>query len=832
MGQIADGHNKERGTAWTADLIQDFRFGLRTLFKYRSFTVVTVATLALGIAGCTAIFSLVNAVLIRSLPYGEPSRLVYIFTPLAHVDLPAGVFGPTNADFSDLKSQNHSFAEMTHLQQAIYNLGVDDRVERIGAAKIDADFFKTLSAAPEIGREIDTRDEQPGSERVVVISHALWQSMFGGTPEILRRALRLNGKPYQVIGVTPADFGFPHKSDLAHGNGHIDTTDVWLPSALTPEQSTDREDFGGVAIARLKPGATLEQAQTEMATIMSRLDSLHAEDMRGWSVLVKPFLDTALGPVRPLMRLLLGAVCFVLLIACANAASLFLARAADRAHELGVRASLGARRMRLVRQMFTECLMLSTASGIVGVGLAFLFLRAILKLDPGDIPRMQDARLDISVLAFLVSVTVLTSILFGTLPALSTTRINLGELLKTRGVCGIAGNGKRARKGLVVAQVALVVLLLIGTGLLLRSYANVLAVRAGFSASTVTVNMKLNPPNDLARNGRIFFGELLHSIEQVHGVQAAGAVDYLPLSNTEGITSFELEGYPNARNQIVEQRRVTSDYLQAMQIPLLGGRGFTERDDRGNSAVAIVNQAFARKYFGAANPIQHRVRGSAEAPWLTIVGVIGDIRDANIEAAPPAQIYTPLWQQDSDEEPTVMSAYLAVRASLPEDLIVPKIRAAIRNLDPNLAIAEVSTMNDRLSQAVARRRFQTTLLTLFSGIATLLAVVGIYGLLAYSVRRRTAEIGIRMALGSSRVRVASLILREGLGLIGAGALIGLAATLLSTKLLAGFLYGVSQIDPLTFLLVPLLLILAALAACLIPSWKASRIAPMTALRHE
>ena len=832
MDQMAEDHNKERGTGWTADLIQDFRFGLRTLFKYRSFTAVTVVTLALGIAGCTAIFSLVNAVLIRSLPYGEPSRLVYIFTPLAHVELPVGVFGPTNADFSDLKSQNHSFAEMTHFQQAIYNLGADDRVERVGAARVDADFFRTLQAAPEVGREIDTSDEQLGSERVVVISHALWQSMFGGTREILGRTLRLNGKPYQVIGVTPADFGFPHKSDLVHGNGHIQTTDVWLPSALTPEQSADREDFGGVAIARLKPGATLEQAQTEMSTIMFRLDSVHSEDMRGWSALVKPFLETALGPVRPLMRLLLGAVCFVLLIACANAASLFLARAADRAHELGVRASLGAGRMRLVRQMFTECLVLSTASGIVGIGLAFLFLRAILKLDPGDVPRMQDARLDISVLVFLVSVTVLTSILFGTLPALSATRINLGELLKTGGMRGITGDGKRARKGLVVAQVALVVLLLIGTGLLLRSYANVLAVRTGFSTSAVTLNIKLNPPYNAAPKGRIFFGELLRSIEHVHGIQAAGAVDYLPLSNTEGITSFELEGYPNEKHQVVEHRGVTSDYLAAMQIPLFDGRPFMERDDQGHSAVAIVNQAFAKRYFGDVSPIQHRVRGSAEAPWLTIVGVIGDIRNTSIEATPPAQIYTPLWQQDSDEEPTVMSAYLAVRSSLPEDSIVPQIRAAIRNLDPNLAIAEVSTMNDRVSQAVARRRFQTILLTLFSGIATLLAVIGIYGLLTYSVRRRTAEIGIRMALGSSRIRVARLILQEGLGLTGAGALIGLAATLLSTKLLTGFLYGVSQIDPLTFLLVPLLLILVALAACLIPSWKASRIAPMTALRHE
>jgi putative ABC transport system permease protein len=833
MGQPAEDYYKARNAAWTEGLVQDFRFGLRTLLKHRSFTVVTILTLALGIAACTAIFTLVNAVLIRSLPYGEPSRLVYIFTPIAHVDLPFGVFGPSNADFFDLKSQSHSFAEMTHFQQAIYNLGVDDRVERIGAAKVDADFFRTLRAAPEVGREIGISDEQPGSERVVVVSHALWWSMFGGRSDVLGSTLRLNGTPYQVIGVMSEDFGFPHKSDLAHGNGHIETTDVWLPSALTPQQSEDRDDFGGVAIARLNPGVTLQAAQTEMSTIMSRLDLVHSDDMRGWSALVKPILDTALGPVRPLMRLLLGAVCFVLLIACADAASLFLARAADRAHELGVRATLGARRVRLIRQMLTESLMLSTASGVLCVGLAFLFLHAILKLDPGDVPRMQDARVDIRVMVFVVFVTVMTSILFGTLPSLSATRIDLGEPLKMSGMRGVAGNRRRVRNGLVIAQVALVVILLTGTGLLVRSYANVLAVHPGFSTSAVTVNIKLNPPYSAAQNGRIFFRELLDAIKHVRGVEAVGAVDYLPLSNTEGITSFELEGYQNQKNQIVELRRVTSDYLATMQIPLLDGRAFTERDDQGQSAVAIVNQAFAKKYFGGASPIQHRVRASTEARWLRIVGVIGDIRNTNIEATPPAQIYTPLWQADTtDQDPTVMSAYLAVRSSFPKDSIVAGIRGAVRNLDPNLAIAEVSTMNDRVSQAVARRRFQTTLLTLFSGIATFLAVVGIYGLLAYSVRQRTAEIGIRMALGSSRIRVARLILQEGLGLICAGSLIGLAAALFSTRLLTGFLYSVPRIDPLTFSLVPALLVFAALVAGLIPSWKASRIDPMNALRHE
>ena len=829
---LSGAYPKTRGAVWADDFVQDLAFGFRSLFKYRSFSIVVVCTLALGIAGCTAIFSLVHAVLVRSLPYGDPERLTYYFTPIPGIDLPAGIFGPTNADFFDLKRQSRSLVEMTHFEQAIYNLREGDRVERIGAAKVDADFFNTLQVAPEIGRVIDANDEQPGEDRVVVISQPLWRSMFAGASDILGRTLQLNGKSYDVIGVMPADFGFPHKSDLSRANGHIETTDVWLPSALTPEQVADRESFGGVALARLKPQMTVEEAQAEMNTIMSRLDLLHDEDMRGSSVLVTPFMDTALGPARPLMRLLLGAVCFVLLIACANAANLLLARAANRPHELGVRATLGAGRGRLLRQMFAESLILSCLSGLVGVGLAYAFLKALLKLDPGDVPRMQDARLDLPVMLFLVSVTILTSILFGALPSLCATRIDLGAFLKTAGIGGIAGDRRRMRTHLVVVQVALVVLLLVGTGLLLRSYVNVLAVQTGFSASTVTVSLKLNPPHTVARSGQIFTGKLVEAMKNVHGVHAAGLVNCLPLSNTEGITSIELERYPNQKKQVVEQRRVTSDYLAAMQIPLLDGRAFTEDDDQGYSSVAIVNQAFAKQYFAGASPIQHRVRGSSDTQWLTIVGEIGNVRNTSVEAVPPAQIYVPLWQKDSDEEPTAMSVYLAVRSSLSKELIVPEIRAAARSLDPNLAIAEISTMYDRVSQATARRRFQMTLLTLLSGVATFLAIVGVYGLLTYSVRQRTAEIGIRMALGSSRIRVLLLILQEGLGLIGVGILIGLAAALLSTKLLNGFLYGVPRIDPVTFLMVPTLLAFATLAACLIPSWKASRIDPMTALRHE
>jgi predicted permease len=496
-----------------------------------------------------------------------------------------------------------------------------------------------------------------------------------------------------------------------------------------------------------------------------------------------------------------------------------------------VRATLGARRGRLLRQMLTESLMLSMAAGSVGIGLAYLFIHALLKLNPGDIPRMQEAKLDLRVMAFLVLITVLTSVLSGVLPSLSATRINLAEFLKGGGTWGIVGDRKRVRNCLAIAQVALVVVLLTGTGLLLRSYANVLSVHTGFSASTVTMNVRLTPQYNFAGKRRTFVQELLDRIKSIRGVQAVGTVDCLPLSNTEGITSFAAEGYPNEKNQVVEERRVTSDYLAAMQIPLIKGRGFTDGDGPGHPSVAIVNEAFAKKYFGGSDATARHVRLADTDLWTTIVGVIGDVRNASLEAPAPPQVYTPSGQTDTDDGPA-MSIYVAVRSSLPQDAVVSEIRAAVRSLDPNLAIAEIHSMRGLETQATARRRFQTTLLTLFSAIAMFLALVGVYGLLAYSVRQRTGEIGIRMALGSSRTRVVRLVVREGLGLLGLGLLIGLAGAFALTRLLAGFLYNVPALDPLTFALVPILLFVATLVACLVPAFRAAAVDPIDALRHE
>jgi predicted permease len=835
-----------RGVAWLDDLGQDVRYGLRTLVKHRSFTVVTVLTLALGIGACTAIFSLVNAVLLRSLPYGDAEKLVYLFTPNSNFKFPvevlpsrhadvAELFGPSNADFFDLKKQSRSFAEMTIFEQANYDVGVGDRVQRTGAAKVDAEFFRTLGATPAFGRGFDERDETPGSDYVVLISHALWQEMFGGRSDVLGQTIRLNGAPYKVVGVMPEEFGYPHKSDLPFGNGEIETTQLWVPLAWTPQQKMVRDPGSGNVIARLKPGVTVREAQTEMSTIMARLDPLHDANMRGWGALVKPFRENALGPVRPLMWLLMGAVGFVLLIACGNAANLLLARAANRTHELGVRATLGARRGRLLRQMLTESLLLSAAAGVAGVGLGYCFLRLLLKLNPGAIPRMEDAGLDLRAMEFVVIATVATSVLFGVLPALSATRINVAEFLKTGGTRGVVGGRRRIRNALAIAQVSLVVVLLTGTGLLLRSYLNVLSEPIGFSGSTVTVNVRLHsqvyaefaPKYDTEQKRRAFFHDLLERLKAQGGVQAAGTVNYLPMSQSESIGDIEVEGYPNTKNEFAESRTITPGYFSAMQIPLLQGRPFTDEDASGHPEVVIVNEAFVRKYFAGRDPIGGHVRSSPNAPWIPIVGVIGDFRNLTLEAQPAPQVYCPFWQDRN-----IDGAYLAVRSVLPESAVVSEIRAAVKALDSDIAVADVHSMSDRVSQASSGRRFQTMLLMAFSGMAMLLAVVGVYGLLAYSVRQRTGEIGIRMALGASKIGVVRLILREGLTLVGVGLVIGVAAALACVRLLTGFLYGIPALDPVTFATVPMLLLVATLAACLVPGLRAAAVDPVDALRHE
>jgi putative ABC transport system permease protein len=818
---------RERGTfPWLESILQDIRYGLRTLRRSPGFTITAVLTLALGIGACTAIFSLVNAVLIRSLPYGDPSRLVYLYTPSPQIPIPPEVIGPSYADFFDLKQQSHSFASMTAFEQADFTLAAQGAVQRIGAARVDETFFATLQSTPALGRVIDANDNQPGHDKVAVIGHSLWQSAFAGSADVLSRSLVLDGASYRIVGVMQPEFQYPANSDLPYGNSRIPSTQIWIPLALTPEHKANRSPDSNVTVARLNSGVSIRQAQSEMSAIMTRLDKLHIGDRNVWGALVEGFMDNALGPVRPLMRLLLGAVSLVLLIACGNAANLLLARASGRARELGVLAALGAGR-RIVRQLLTESLLLGSAAGAIGVALAWLFLRTLPFLDPGNIPRLREASLDPRVLAFTVAVSLLTSILTGVLPALAVSRANLTDFLKTGNSRQTPGGHSRTQAALIVAQTALVVVLLAGAGLVLRSYINVLSVDTGFSPSTVTLNISLDERYTQPQQRLAFFNNLIDKLGALPGVQAVGAINSLPLSNSESLSNLWVDGFRNNPQQLVQSRRVTPGYFSAMNIPLEAGRLFASGDSSSAANTVIVNRSFANAYFADRNPVGGRIsQDERHAQWMSVVGVVADVRHTSLEEAPAPQMYLPGFQD------MFGSGYIAVRSIRPSSTVATEVRSTLHAIDPNLAITGIRTMGDLVSEASARRRFQTSLLAVFAAIALFLALVGLYSLMAYSVGRRTREVGIRMALGAQRTDVLFLVLKKAAFLLVLGLIAGLSGTWFATRAIRSFLYGVNQHDPVTIVSVCALLAVCGLVAALIPARRAASIDPMQALRTE
>ncbi|HTX76031.1 MAG TPA: ABC transporter permease [Terracidiphilus sp.] len=834
LDQVRQRTRESRGTGAVEHLRQDLRYGLRSLAKNRGFTAVFILTLALGIGSCTAIFSLMTAVIFPPLPYGNAGRLVYIYTPNPGFgQIPLDAIPPDNADFADLKRENHSLSTMTGFQQERFRLNGNG--VSLGAAAVDADFFSTLQSSPVLGRAINADDNQPGHSGVAVISHSLWQQVFGSDPAVLGKPIQLGDKTYRVIGVMPAGFHYPHRTDLDDPDSHIAETDVWVPLALTPKQRADRAltDDYGYALGRLKDGVSVSQATTDLSAIMHQLDPLHEgiAFRQGWYAYLKPFMQTLEGSARPLLLLLMGAVLFVLLIACGNAANLLLARSAGRAHELGVRATLGAGRARLVRQMLTESLLLGLGGGLAGIVLSRIFLRLLLILDPGNIPRLQQASLDGRVLAFAIAVTFLTSILAGVLPAVSASQVNLVEFLKSGGQKGVARGRNRMRASLIVAQVATVVVLLAGAGLLVRSYINLMRVPVGFNASTLS--MQLNLPESYAKpeQRQAFYQRLLSQLGSTPGTLAAGAVVNLPFGDSKGMTTFWVEGYSNQPGQLVDGAFVTPDYFSAMGMPILRGRPFTQDDVSPAPKVVIVNQAFAQKYFAGRDPIGKWVSGdqplASNKPIVSgsfVIGVVANERDWSVESPPQPQLFTPL-RDPSD-------AYVVIRSALPRKNAASSATAVLHRIDPGLTFSKIRTMHELVSEATARQRFQTVLLCIFAVMAMALALIGFYGLLAYSVNQRGAEMGVRIALGATRAHVIRLVLRQGLSLVSAGLALGLAAALGLTRLLASSLFGVSVLDPLTFIAVPALFLVATLAACLIPARRAARSDPIAVLRCE
>ncbi|HEX8720563.1 MAG TPA: ABC transporter permease [Pyrinomonadaceae bacterium] len=811
-------------------LWQDVRYGARMLRKRPGFSAVAVLTLALGIGANTAIFSVVNGLLLRPLPYADSERLAIIWThsPGANV----AQDWPSPGQFSAVKSQAGAFEDLALAQGASYNLAGEGGAERVGTVSVTSNMFALLGARPLLGRVFLPEEDAPGRPKTAVLSHGLWQRRFGADPSAVGRTLTLSGESYEVVGVMPPDFQLGY--EVLPTVGAVQQADVLLPLPLGAEGMARQGDENYNVVARLKPGATFEQARTELDLAARRLAQQFPEtypQSRAFSFSVRPLLEQVVGDVRPALLVLLGAVGFVLLIACANVANLLLARAAAREKEMAVRAAIGAGRWRIVRQLLTESLALSAVGGALGLLVAFWGLDALRALAPGNIPRLQNVALDGRVLLFTSAVTTLTGVLFGLVPALHGSRVNLGETLKEGGR-GVAGGGQRLRNALVVAEVALSLVLLVGAGLLIRSFMRVQQVEPGFDARGVaSMRLSVGGTPYQGKPSSEFYRQLLERVRRLPGVESAGLATILPLGGGIGWGSITIEGYVPATGQEAIQadhRIAGAGYFETMRVPLRGGRYFDERDAEGSTPVAIVDETMARTYWPGVDPVGRRLklgRGD-DSPWLTVVGVVGGVKQYALDTDSRVTVYLPHGQNPAG------TMYLVARTAGDAVALAPALTREARAIEPNVAAFDVKTMEQRLSDSLARRRFAMLALGLFAVVSMLLAAVGVYGVMSYAVAQRTREIGVRVALGAGKMDVLGLVLRHGMTLALLGIGIGLAGAAAVTRVMGSLLFGVSATDPLTFAAIALLLAAAAFLACYLPARRATKVDPMVALRYE
>lgn len=821
--QMKDSCRDARGVGLLESFLADVWYGLRLLRRSPSFAGLAVLTLALGIGATTAVFSLVNAVLLRDLPYSEPEQLVFLYEPIPGIpNAPLEAWGPVNGDFFTWQKESHSFADMAMFTTGGLNASLGDSAFRASGSRVTADFFRVLSVHPVLGRTVDHSDTEPGQGRVVVISNSLWRSRFGGNPHVLGKELLLDAQPYRIVGVMPPGFAFPHDTENVDTMGT--TTDLWVPWIMTPQERASRDDDPGNAIGRLRPGVSLGQAQAEIATITARFSPPFQQQHQKAAGVVRAFDQEITGGSRRPLQVFMAAVLLVLLIGCSNVAGLALAHAGGRVQEMNVRAALGASRLRLIRQLLTESLCVALAGGLLGIMAAFWTVRLVVKFHPAHIPRLDETSIDGRVLLFTICVSLASAILAGLFPAWSVSRCNLNETIKGSTTRSIKGGASRLRNGLIVAEMALTIVLLIGSGLLIHSFLKLRSVDKGFtSLSTVTAGVQLDGRYSQPQRQNEFFHTLLDRVRGLPGVQEAAAVDHVPLGGGESISQIEVEGYPFDQTTSFESRLVTPRYFAAVGMPLLEGRDFDEGDTTGRMPVIIVSRGFERRYFPGRSALGRRVHTSG---WRTIVGVVADARMRALDATPPMQFYLPLWQV-----PTGAVA-VVVRTARPPEQTASEFRSVLRNMDPALAVASVRTMAQLVSQASAGRRFQTAVLTVFGAISMFLSVLGLYGLMAYSVQDRTAEIGIRMALGAQSGSVMSLILRQGMTLWLAGITLGSVCASALTRWIRTLLFEVSPTDPLTFIGVGTMFCAVAVIACYVPARRATRIDPAISLRYE
>jgi putative ABC transport system permease protein len=803
-------------------LLQDLRYGIRKLAKNPGFTVIAVLALALGIGANTAIFSVVNAVLLRPLAYKEPGRIAMVWMDNHKLGVDQDWHSYPN--YMEYKNESQTFEDMAAYNDRSFNLtGAGDPVRVVGAWAT-ASLFSVLGVQPVLGRTFTVDEEEPGHDLVVVLSYRLWQRNFGGDRDIVGRQISLNGASRTVVGVMPATFSFPDKD-----------AELWIPLAVSPQARNNRHVLWLKAVGRLRPGVTLAQARADMSTIAGRLEQQY-DFMAGYGVNLVPIHDQIVGSVRPALLVLLGAVALVLLIACTNVANLLLVRAAAREREVAIRVALGAARRRLVRQMLTESVILGVVGGGAGLVVAALGLRVLVALAPADIPRLDQIRIDWLVLAFSMGVSLATGLIFGLVPALQASKPDLNESLKEGGRGSTGGvHRRRVRSVLVVSEVALSLLLLIGAGLMIKSFVRLQRFNLGFNPDRLlTLRLQL-PGSKYKQESQVsaFYRELLDRVQNLPGVQSAGAISTIFLTKTPVSTNFTIEGRPPAPfDQRIEVPldSVSPNYFRVMGIPLLEGREFTDDDKVGARGVVIVNQAFARRFFPDEDPIGKRfVYGEPEGPnpaWLTIVGVVADTRRTGFDAEVRPETFLPYAQTPES------SMYIVVRAASEPLHLVEAVRDTVWAIDRDQAVFSIMTMDEMLADKMSQRRFNMLLLGIFAGAALTLATVGIYGVLSYSVTQRTHEIGVRIALGAGRTNVLAMVVGQGMLLAVVGIGLGLTASIFLTRLMAGLLFGVSATDSATFVVISLLLGGVALAASAIPALRATRVDPILALRYE
>ena len=813
-------------------ILKDLRYGLHMMVKQPWFTIVTVLTLGLGIGANSAIFSIVNSLLLNPLPYRDSDRLAIIWShsPGANVDKD----WPSPGQFEAIKANSTVFEDIAIVHGRSLNVGGLSNPTRAGAIAASSNLLPLLGAKPLMGRLFLPEENSPDRPHTVILSNAFWRREFGGNANVLQNTLLLNGEKYEIVGVMPAEFSLSF--EVVPTVASIPEPDLFLPLPMNAKQKQEQGDENYNLVARIKPGASIAQAQSELDIATKRLAEQFPDRYpatRRFSFSVKPLLEQVVGDVRRPLIVLLVAVGCVLLIACANVANLLLTRATVREREIAIRSALGAARIRLIRQLLTESVLLSVVGGVVGLVLAYWLLDVLSWLGPSNIPRLPAIHMDGRVLAFNSAIAVLTGILFGMAPALRTSKLNLSEALKegARNVAG--GRHDRLRKLLVISEVALSLVLLISAGLLIRSFISVERVNPGFNAQNV-LGMRLSVAGTSYKGERreIFYRELLERVHRLPGVTSAGIADNLPLSGGIGWGSISIEGYqPSAGQEMIQSdiRVAGVGYFETMEVPVIKGRLFDEHDTEKSLPVIVIDEKMARNYWPNSNPVGSRIkfgRADSEDPWMTVVGVVGSVKQYDLESESRVTLYLPTAQALGG------TMYLVARTSVAPSSLAASITSEVRSLDPNIPIFDVKTMDQRLSESLARRRFAMLALGVFAGFALLLALVGIYGLISYSVAQRTSELGIRLALGARQIDVLRLVLSAGLKLALIGIAVGLVLSFAVTRFLSSLLFGVRATDLFTFSALSILLIVVSLIACYIPARRATKVDPLVALRYE